>query len=108
MTLLQWLRRYGAFIFLLPVAVYWADAFLTAWHHHGRESARAIVWENFWADAGAFTALYVWVRLLKPLFDHNLYHCTCPHCGFRWVCDPRHIPTHCPHCGKGESDATVH
>ena len=101
MTIFQWMRRYGVFIFLLPVAIYWADAFLTAWHHHGTDSARDIVWENFYEDVAAFAALYAWTRVIRPMFlDPKLYHCVCPHCGARWVCDPRYIPTHCPHCGK--------
>lgn len=100
--MLVWIRRYGWLIFLIPFAIYWLDDFLTGWHAGGTQSARAILWENLLEDIAFVVVLLIWRSLIRPRLEIKPFHCTCPHCGFGWVCDPAEIPDRCPRCHKAD------
>ena len=94
------MRRYGHFIFVIPIAVSLVDDYLTAWHDHGRESVQRIVLENMAEDVGAFFAgiVLLWWRA-RTLAN---IHCECPKCHFKWTMHPKQSMRSCPHCGAPE------
>jgi DNA-directed RNA polymerase subunit RPC12/RpoP len=97
---MDFMRRYGGYIFVVPFAIFWLDDYLTDWHDHGHEKTLYIVLENIGEDLASllfYLAVRAWEN--RPL-PHM--HAECPQCHFKWVMHPRQRMLQCPHCGAPE------
>jgi hypothetical protein len=98
--MMDFLRRYGHYVFLLPIAIFFIDDYETNWHDHGHERILYIILENLAENTAAYLiwfAAYTWQDRLPPHM-----HAECPHCHFRWIMHPKRRMLHCPHCGAPE------
>ena len=98
--MMNFMRRYGGYIFYIPLAVFLLDDYMTNWHDHGHEKLAYIVLQNVGED---FATLLFWLAVRswrnRPL-PH--VHAECPQCHFKWNMHPRRRMLHCPHCGAPE------
>jgi ssDNA-binding Zn-finger/Zn-ribbon topoisomerase 1 len=98
--MLAGLRKYGFLVFLVPVAVFWLDDYLTEWHHHGHDGIRRILVENIIEDLAVTLIGFILGRWYAA--QTAGVHCECPSCHFRWMMHPKQEQRFCPHCGASE------
>ena len=97
---MNFMRRYGWYVFLIPVTIFVLDDYMTNWHDHGHERILYIILENLAEDIGALL-LCLAIRVRDDRTMQSL-HAECPHCHFKWVMHPKQKIPHCPHCGAPE------
>lgn len=102
MSIFAFMRRYGHYIFLLPIVLLLIDEIINVLVFNSHETARQIALEDFIEDAAIILAVVFW-RWMKSFFTRRPYHCLCPHCHFEWVTYKDAIPEVCQHCGKREN-----
>jgi len=98
--MMDFMRRYGGYIFFVPVAVFFVDDYMTNWHDHGHERTLYIILENIGEDIATllfWLAVRAWENRTPPHM-----HAECPECRFKWVMHPKQRMLHCPHCGAPE------
>ena len=98
--MMDFMRRYGGYIFVVPVAIFFLDDYMTNWHDHGHERVLYIVLENAAEDLVTFLfwwAVWAWENRTLPHI-----HAECPKCHFKWVMHPKQRMLHCPRCGLPE------
>jgi hypothetical protein len=93
-------RKYGVYLLLVPIAVFWLDDYLTAWHHQGHDGIRRILIENLIEDGIIAFVAFAFGRWYAA--QRRGIHCECPNCHFRWIMHPRQKQPFCPHCGAAE------
>jgi hypothetical protein len=97
---MNFIRRYGWYVFLIPPAIFLLDDFATNWHDHGHERILYIVLENIGEDIAAllfFVVARAWQNRSIPHL-----HAECPKCHFKWLMHPKQRMLFCPHCGAPE------
>jgi hypothetical protein len=98
--MMNFMRRYGWYVFLLPVAIYILDDYETNWHDHGHERIRSILLENIIENIVAYLFWVLVYRWENRAIPHR--HAECPHCHFKWLMHPKQRFLNCPHCGAPE------
>ncbi len=99
----KFIRKYGWYIFLAPIVIFWIDDYETNWHDHGHERILYIVLENAAEDLAALLAGFIawkWENRVIPAM-----HAECPRCHFKWMMHPKRRMPFCPHCGAPEPKA---
>ena len=94
--MMNFMRRYGWYVFLMPSIIFIIDDYATNWHDHGHERTLYIVLENLGEDLASlliFAAVKFWNDRAIPHM-----HAECPQCRFRWVMHPKQRMLFCPHC----------
>jgi hypothetical protein len=84
---MNFIRRYGWYVFLIPPAIFLLDDFATNWHDHGHERILYIVLENIGEDIAAllfFVVARAWQNRSIPHL-----HAECPKCHFKWLMHPK-------------------
>ncbi|MGD0722726.1 MAG: hypothetical protein ABR970_16955 [Roseiarcus sp.] len=101
--MMTFMRKYGRYVFLVPVVIFWIDDYETNWHDHGHELIAYIILENVAENFAAFLVWFVawkWQNRLIPAM-----HAECPRCHFKWMMHPKRRVLSCPHCGAPEPKA---
>jgi hypothetical protein len=97
---MNFIRRYGWYVFLIPSVIFFLDDFATNWHDHGHERILYIVLENIGEDIAALLFLVVARAWQNRGIPH--LHAECPQCHFKWLMHPKQRMLFCPHCGAPE------
>jgi len=100
MTVMEFMRRHGKYIFLAPAVIFILDDYATNWHDHGHERTLYIVLENVAEDLAALLVWLVARAWSNRAIPHM--HAECPNCHFKWLMHPKQRILFCPHCGLPE------
>jgi hypothetical protein len=99
-TMMNFMRRYGWYVFLIAIVVYFVDDYATNWHDHGHEKKLYIILENLIEDI----VVFLFTILVRAWQNRSVpqLHVQCPKCNFNWVMHPRQKILFCPRCGAPE------